>query len=81
MKAVEREFRISTSLMLEIKPSMTLVGSAAEGTRIGIGNELDITVMFVLWKDKPALKVGENPFYLIATENVSELMRSYFDEN
>ena len=80
MKEVERELRGSSELMCELKPSMTLVGSAAEGTRVGIGNELDITLSFNHWKERPIFRVGEDPFHLLGTDNVAGFMMGYFDE-
>ena len=80
MKEVEREFQGSSELMRELKPTMTLVGSAAEGTRVGIGNELDITLSFNHWKERPIFRVGEDPFHLLATDNVAGHMMSYVDE-
>ena len=35
---------------MNLCPEFNVVGSAAEGTRIGLGNEVDLTLTFAKWK-------------------------------
>ena len=67
--------------MSELQPKFVLVGSAKEGTRIGLANEMDVLVKF------GGLKTGqeapfrvENAFYLAKAESESTMaVESYFD--
>ena len=63
-------------LLQALKPKITLVGSVAEGTRMIIGNEMDLLIEF------PELKEGfevryEDPFHLYSTSNTP----AYFKQN
>ena len=51
-------------LMKYLKPRFTVVGSVAEGTRIGIGNEVDVCITFLKWMKEPPFKVDGDPFSL-----------------
>ena len=51
-------------LMKYLKPRFTVVGSVAEGTRIGIGNEVDVCITFLKWMKEPPFKVEGDPFSL-----------------
>ena len=55
--------------MENLKPEFTLVGSVAEGTRIGLGNELDITMKFLAWEKCPFMKVGDSAFHLLCSRD------------
>ena len=80
-KALEKLLSSSTPLMERLKPQFTLVGSVAEGTRIGLGTELDITLKFLAWETVPVLKVGSSAFHLIRNEaGTQEWMEKYFTE-
>ena len=48
----------ASEIMELLKPRFSMVGSVPEGTRIGIGNELDITIEFEGWNDNPPLVAG-----------------------
>ena len=63
-KALEVYLVNTTETMQLLKPKFTLVGSIPEGTRIGIGNELDITIDFEGWKDNPPLMTSGDSVYL-----------------
>ena len=93
LKAFKTEFQISSELLKKLRPSLHLVGSVVEGTRVAIGNELDVMVTFDRWQakcehissgnpvDGPPFKVVEDDaFNLRATSNVKGLMVPYFDE-
>jgi hypothetical protein len=43
-KTLQHKLRQHNSIMRKLRPSFTLIGSVAKGTRKGIGNELDLTV-------------------------------------
>ena len=57
---LEEELPKVNQLMAFLKPKFTLVGSAAEGTRIGLGSEIDLTMRFEGW-----LEQEEAPFKMI----------------
>ena len=50
--------------MRKLKPSFTLVGSVPEHTRIGIANELDITIDFRGWVGEVPFKTTNDAYYL-----------------
>ena len=58
-KLLQERLRETTHLMTLLKPTLTLVGSIAEGTRIGFSNELDIMVNFDGWNEQPPFTVDE----------------------
>jgi hypothetical protein len=43
---LENKLRNYNALLKHLKPVFKLIGSAIEGTRVGYGNELDLTVEF-----------------------------------
>ena len=45
-------------------PFFELVGSMAEGTRVGLANELDLALKFRLWMDQTPFRVYGDPFSL-----------------
>ena len=53
-----------SELMRRLKPSFTLVGSVPENTRIGIANELDITIDFQGWNGEVPFKTTKDAYYL-----------------
>jgi hypothetical protein len=67
--------------MEKFLPTFTLIGSVAEGTRIGIANELDLTVEFEGFEKPPFQVLDGDPFHLTATGNVPEWMNKYFDKS
>ena len=67
--------------MENLKPEFTLVGSVAEGTRIGLGNELDITMKFLAWEKCPFMKVGDSAFHLLCSrDKAPEWLLRYITE-
>ena len=74
---LEKQLRISCPMMQALKPKFMLTGSAAEGTRIGLGNELDMTLRF---DGMDALfKFDEvDPFYLKKGHGIPRWMDWYF---
>ena len=80
-KDLELEMAVATSTMALLRPRFVLVGSVAEGTRIGLGNELDLTVTFDGWDDeRPPFKVDpKDPFHLKAADHTPDWMWPFFD--
>ena len=54
----------ASAMMWQLKPKFILVGSVSEGTRIGLGNELDITIEFEGWNNSPPLVAGIDAVHL-----------------
>ena len=80
------KFAITLEVVLKdilhmLKPDFTLVGSMAEGTRIGLASELDLSLSFKTWEESIPLKVGDNPFSLKMAETAPTLMSEFFDTN
>ena len=50
--------------MRKLEPSFTLVGSVPEHTRIGIANELDITIDFRGWIGGVPFKTADDAYFL-----------------
>ena len=63
-KKLETELCCVSDLMRRLKPSFTLVGSVPEHTRIGIANELDITIDFRGWIGNVPFKTADDAYYL-----------------
>jgi hypothetical protein len=63
------------SWLKEIKPTLTLMGSVPEGTRIG--NEVDLMLEFKGFKKSPFKVKGGHPFHLIASDCIPECMKQY----
>ena len=78
---LEKELMSSSPMMRAMKPKFVLTGSVAEGTRIGLGNEIDITLRFEGWKTgskAPFAFVGSEPFFLHRGQNVPKWLEWYF---
>ncbi len=68
----------SDNFLRELQPRFVVTGSVAEGTRIGLANELDIILEFDNWK--PLLVVSKkDPFQLYSTGDNSDSIKKYFD--
>ena len=59
-------------------PKFKLVGSMAEGTRIGLANELDIGLTFEALKESVPFEVRRDPFSLKEATTSPDIMRDYF---
>ncbi len=67
MKAIGKEWRASSAgVMRTLAPRFTLTGSIEERTRIGLANEVDVSLEFDGWrKDRPPFEVRTgDPFHL-----------------
>ena len=71
---------LGTGPLREYGPTFELVGSMAEGTRIGVANELDLGLSFQHLKhmDVP-FKIEEDPFSLKKTITAPAMMDKFFD--
>ncbi len=61
-----------------LRPRLTLVGSAAEGTRVGPPNEIDLSMAFEGWKEAPFKVMADDPFHLYAKAFPAKWMKKYF---
>jgi hypothetical protein len=77
---LSEEFKNDPFMML-LNPVLTLMGSVMEGTRIGIGNEVDFMISFSGFEDPPFKVDEDNPFNLKASLNVPDWMKTYFDQD
>ena len=70
-----------SQLMKNLKPKFVLVGSSQEGTRIGIGNEIDMTMHFTAWEAEDSLpfEIRDDAFHLHKSQECPEWMVPYFD--
>ena len=68
-------------MMQFLRPSFTLVGSVAEGTRIGLGSELDLTVRFLGLEDVPFKFRVDDPFHLYEGGESPECLSWYFEDS
>ena len=70
---------ISFGPMKDMGPFFELVGSIAEGTRIGLANELDLALKFKAWLIQPPFKVEGDPFSLKKSENIPKILEQFFE--
>ena len=67
--------------LMEFKPTLELVGSMAEGTRIGLANELDLSIKFLLWRNQVPFKIESDPFSLKKAQSSPPIMDEFFHED
>ena len=79
-KSLEFQLTKCSELMGELKPRFTLVGSIAEGTRLGLANELDLSVKFHGWPEG-TFRITDDIFNLKRTTNTPEWMEDFFDSS
>ena len=78
---LQETLRETNELMRLLRPTLKLVGSIAEGTRIGFSNELDIMVCFDGWEEHPPFMVDADTAPLLGKSNSCPCwMDRYFDE-
>ena len=63
-----------------LQPFFELVGSMAEGTRIGIPSELDLGFKFKAWNGCTPFKVEGDPFSLKKSESAPPFMEEFYHE-
>ena len=63
-----------------LRPILELVGSMAERTRIGIANELDLTLKFLTWRENIPFMVRGDPFSLKKAPTSQDIMDDFFCE-
>ena len=62
-------------------PFFELVGSMAEGTRIGLANELDLSLKMRSWINNVPFKVNNDPFSLKKAPTCPAFMEVFFTKN
>ena len=75
------EEHMSVGPFEDFKPFFELVGSMAEGTRVGLANELDLALKFKSWMDEVPFAVSRDPFSLKKAETAPEFMNDFFSGN
>ena len=65
----------------EFRPLFELVGSMAEGTRIGIANELDLGMKFQVWREQVPFTIRNDPYSLKRADSSPPIMDKLFDGN
>ena len=68
-------------MLRHLRPEFEMVGSMAEGTRIGLANELDLGIKFKAWEmsDLAPFKAARDPFSLKKSANSFHWMDGYFN--
>ena len=80
-KLLEDMLTKNNDLMQKLEPKLVLVGSAQEGTRIGIGNEIDLSLHFMAWeKCQPFMILGD-ALHLRKSERCPEWMDPFIDKD
>ena len=69
----------ASALMCLLSPEMTLVGSVAEGTRLILGNEMDILMEFPNIAEAFEIR-NDDPFHLYCTEKTPQELKKFFNE-
>ena len=78
-KRLEAGLNLPDSPMHLLKPRFTLMGSVPEGTRIGIANEMDVSVEFDGISSTPFKMTEVDPYHLYSNELFADWMSAYFD--
>ena len=81
---LEKELVQSSPIMQSLRPSLTLVGSVAEGTRIGLGCEIDLSMKFDGLEphdpsDAAFTFKEDDPFHLYEGPNAPQCLNWYFE--
>lgn len=79
-KLLEQDLLSSSSLLQRLKLKFVIVGSTIEGSRIGIGNEVDLTMIFEAWEKNPPFKISGDAFHLYKGDSCPKWMDIYFNE-
>ena len=66
-------------LWKSLRPEFILIGSVAEGTRIGKASEIDIAVQFKALNDRP-FHVEDDPYHLIADSDESHPLKEFLND-
>lgn len=65
-------------VLMDFAPFFELVGSMAEGTRIGLANELDMGLKFGSWYNDIPFKVDGDPFSLKKSKTAPKIMEPFY---
>ena len=71
----------SSVLMKSLNPRFSLVGSTQEGSRIGVGNEIDVTMKFMAWETFPPFEITNDAFHLQKSDTCPKWMHIFFNSN
>lgn len=78
-KQLEEQLLSASEMMKNLQPRFVLVGSVPEGSRIGLGNEIDLTIQFMEWESSPPFKIRGDAFHLHKSDCCPNWMDIYFD--
>ena len=79
IKKLERNLNHVDSPIHNLQPRFILMGSIPEGTRIGVANEMDLTMEFAGLSRCPFGTNMDDPYHLYKTELFPEWMSGYFN--
>ncbi len=79
--AIQILTHLKTDFIGRLGPMFGLVGSSVEGTRVGLGNELDVLVSFSLFEDNPFSVVLGDPFHIIPNAAIASNLSNVLDSN
>ena len=72
---------LQLGVLKDFAPFFELVGSMAEGTRIGLANELDMGLKFGAWYKNIPFKVDGDPFSLKKAKTSPKSMEAFYKGN
>ena len=72
---------LQLGVLRDFHPFFELVGSMAEGTRIGLANELDLGLKFGAWYENIPFKVDGDPFSLKKSKTSPIIMEAFYNGN
>ena len=78
---MEEELVKSNDLMKSLNPRFSLVGSTKESSRIGVGNEIDVTMKFMAWEANSPFQITNDAFHLQKSDMCPKWMDNFFDNN
>ena len=80
IQEVQKDLVSSASGIVRLlSPKMTLVGSVAEGTRLILGNEMDVLMEFPNIPEAFEIR-NDDPFHVYCTEKTPPELRRFFNE-
>ena len=80
-KLLEEHLLFLSDLMKNLQPRFVLVGSTQEGSRLGVGNEADLTLHFLAWRQCPPFKIIKDAFHLYKADTCPKWMDTFFNDD
>ena len=74
---MEEQLVKSSDLMKSLNPRFSLVGSTQESSRIGVGNEVDVTMKFMAWEANSPFQITNDAFHLQKSDMCPKWMDKY----